>query len=571
MLAFVDAKGHLSLVYRFIIAHVIMTHKGRIMLWGILIASFSFAAKAQTNNDAYRLSNETLSGTARYQSMGGAFGALGGDFSSTKQNPAGMGIAKRNEFQFTYGTMYQRFGSDWYDVSEKSKMNRSQKNSPLSSMSLTIAGFSDNSRLGGSFSFGFSPRHSFSRRFKASNNTRMRFSVADFAAVNTPSNLTHQDLMESLLHNPYQTVAAPWIAVLGHNAGWTVWNNEGQYYDSTFAYDGLLQGPEKSSFELIEQGAATDFVFNGALNWDDTFYAGVGLTATMIDYHMYSAYHEDFLEGDYLNLENEVHTKGGGVSLSVGAIYRPVDFLRLGASYFSPTWTNLVDSYIGWADSRYSKGLDPDKKPFPPEKWIMKGNTPKNAATEYTLTMPSKFVLSAAGIMGSYGLISADVEFIKNSDLALPNTDTYTYSNKLLATYYRPTTLSVKLGAELRPTPQLSLRGGFNYRQAAVTGDLTPQAGQYAVIPMESAGTVPHYDLEGDLFNYTCGFGYRFTQRLYMDVAIVLGNRHYYAYPFPTVTGKNKAGKVVNWVESPAPIKVTENQIRGALSFGYRF
>jgi hypothetical protein len=115
------------------------------------------------------------------------------------------------------------------------------------------------------------------------------------------------------------------------------------------------------------------------------------------------------------------------------------------------------------------------------------------------------------------------------------------------------------------------LRGGFNYRQAAVTGDLTPQADQYAVIPMESAGTVPHYDLEGDLFNYTCGFGYRFTQRLYMDVAIVLGNRRYYAYPFPTVTGKNKAGKVVNWVESPAPIKVTENQIRGALSFGYRF
>ena len=42
--------------------------------------------------DANILNSFEVNGTARYMSMGGAFGALGGDASAIIDNPAGLGI-----------------------------------------------------------------------------------------------------------------------------------------------------------------------------------------------------------------------------------------------------------------------------------------------------------------------------------------------------------------------------------------------------------------------------------------------------------------------------------------------
>ena len=52
---------------------------------------------AQSAIDAYQLSQSDLKGTARFVSMAGAFGALGGDISTLNQNPAGIGVYRSNE------------------------------------------------------------------------------------------------------------------------------------------------------------------------------------------------------------------------------------------------------------------------------------------------------------------------------------------------------------------------------------------------------------------------------------------------------------------------------------------
>ncbi len=52
---------------------------------------------AQTEFDAQKLVQGDINGTARYMSMAGAFGALGGDASSIKDNPAGLGIYRSSE------------------------------------------------------------------------------------------------------------------------------------------------------------------------------------------------------------------------------------------------------------------------------------------------------------------------------------------------------------------------------------------------------------------------------------------------------------------------------------------
>ena len=55
----------------------------------IMATTFSFA---QTIFDGLRYSQNELLGTARYQAMSGAFGALGGDLTALSDNPAGSAI-----------------------------------------------------------------------------------------------------------------------------------------------------------------------------------------------------------------------------------------------------------------------------------------------------------------------------------------------------------------------------------------------------------------------------------------------------------------------------------------------
>ena len=58
---------------------------------GIMVLSSGWLF-AQGEMDAYRFSQTELNGTARSMSMGGAFGALGGDMSVMSHNPAGLGV-----------------------------------------------------------------------------------------------------------------------------------------------------------------------------------------------------------------------------------------------------------------------------------------------------------------------------------------------------------------------------------------------------------------------------------------------------------------------------------------------
>ena len=55
--------------------------------------------------DALLLSGENSQGTARFESMGGAFGALGGDLSSININPAGSSVYNDNEYGITLGVL----------------------------------------------------------------------------------------------------------------------------------------------------------------------------------------------------------------------------------------------------------------------------------------------------------------------------------------------------------------------------------------------------------------------------------------------------------------------------------
>src|SRR3972149_2349672 len=61
------------------------------------VLAASLAVNAQNDVDALRYSQTTFGGTARFCAMGGAFGALGGDFSSLNFNHVGIVLAAKDD------------------------------------------------------------------------------------------------------------------------------------------------------------------------------------------------------------------------------------------------------------------------------------------------------------------------------------------------------------------------------------------------------------------------------------------------------------------------------------------
>ena len=68
----------------------------------ILFFSLSYSlVYAKTAEDALRYSRVFYSGTARFNGLSGAFGAVGADFSTLATNPAGIGLYKGSEMTLT--------------------------------------------------------------------------------------------------------------------------------------------------------------------------------------------------------------------------------------------------------------------------------------------------------------------------------------------------------------------------------------------------------------------------------------------------------------------------------------
>ena len=81
-------------------------------VFSAIAALLPMAMMAQTAVDAYQMSRYDLRGTARFMSMGGAFGALGGDLSTLNQNPGGLGVYRKSDVGITLDIDIQKSTSN---------------------------------------------------------------------------------------------------------------------------------------------------------------------------------------------------------------------------------------------------------------------------------------------------------------------------------------------------------------------------------------------------------------------------------------------------------------------------
>lgn len=511
----------------------------------------SFFGYSQGELDALKYSKKDLHGTARSMSMGGAFGALGGDQTAISINPSGIAVYRSSEVAGTLGFSQ-----------ETSKVDRSTKLNAFNLDNLGFVGYfplrSDVMPLV-NFGFTVNRQKSFDKQIKGqgSSDSRLIDYILDRTNHANNGNGIQPVLLERAKDLPEPFATQPWLSVFGYNAHLINPIKNGDKF--TGQYTPLQTFGEKPIKQVFvkEKGYIDNYDFTVGTTIGNVL--NVGLALTVMDIYNYSSteYLEDFKSGGY-TLQNETTTKGAGFGGKLGIIYRPVNELRVGLAYHTPTWYSFTESYSGRIDHdlrAYVK--DPNYK----QAFLHSGVYPN----EYNLRTPDKWVASLAGVLANKFILSADYEFVnyKNMKLMPPSgvndAGRYKVDNEYISMDYKATS-TVKVGMEYRFTPQFSGRLGYAWMQNPYNDNFA-QKGNAGIV-----GSNTIFRIEGDTNFVTGGFGYRFNQNFFMDLAVVYKTQTDDLYPFPNLY--NESDKLVI---DASPLKLKNSALRGLVTFGYRF
>ncbi len=413
---------------------------------------------AQTEFDALKIVDHDINGTARYMSMGGAFGALGGDASAIRDNPAGLGIFRKSEFTGTLNALIQQTGAKW-NGSTETYDDLYKLNPNNFAFVLAVPTWRSESGAPGlinsNWAFNFNRLKNFNRRMNIRSGTS-NSSMTDYIAYVTSAYRQNYNggipgselaYVNSPKYEPFDNLNVPWLSILAYE-GYLI--NESA--SNSGSWSSLLSKGETvtPSFSLEEKGYIDEYSLGWSGNISNKFYIGATLNLRNIEYSANSLYSETFNQGGGMSLENTFSTSGSGINVNIGAIFVPIDFMRLGLSLHSPTIYSLTDYNKAKLDyNSQSKG------------WIA---TPTDANTEYKIQSPLRYDISVAFIAGQRGLISAEYSVNNLTGTRLMNSENNTGS-------FRPenegmremlnNTRTIKVGGEYRVTDNFSIRAGY--------------------------------------------------------------------------------------------------------------
>lgn len=519
----------------------------------------SIISYGQGEMDAFRYSRNDLSGSARGLAMGGAFGALGADITGVSINPAGIGMYRSSEVVTTMNFSSTNIKTDWNGLSmkdDKFKFNFDN---------IAFMGyFPTGGETVRSYNFGFAYNRlkNFDRNYQGGGGN-MPSSLTDYIAQKTYG--INPSWMEDRKDNYPYSDNLPWLSILGFQGDLIapngVDNNGNQLYKSTWPANNEVD----NYLSVSEKGSIDTYDFTGGVNIADNLYLGATFSITDIYYRMDSHYEETFYESGsttstgWLDLNNYYETNGTGYGLSVGLIYKPIDALRLGVAYHSPTWYDMTTYVYGETSSEYNKTIV--------DAW-----TPDNDIY-YRYHTPYYWVFSAAAVIGTKAIVSVDYQITDYSSMKLKDEDGYEFNrydknvdnpNDFISKDFKMASI-LRAGLEVRATPQLSIRAGYAWMQSPLEANF--KEGKEEVI---TVGTVPHYVLEGDAHNITFGLGYRLTKSFYVDAAFVYKTQEDELYAYSDFY-QYENGIPTRLIVDSAPAKFTNNTYKGVLTLGYKF
>jgi len=514
------------------------------LLIALFISVYSFG---QGEMDAYRISRNDLSGTARGQAMGGAFGALGGDVTGVLINPAGIGIYRSSEILFNAALTFDRTAALFYGTEETKGNTRFTCDNfgyvgtfPLETKS---GDYSIN------FGFNYNLLKNFDRKYRVSGRG-MGSSLTDYMSEvtwGTPHSWWGFDNFEDQF---YANGRPHWLGILGWNA-WLI----DPHPDYSDGYISLLNDGERvdPKFEIHESGSIDAYDFTLGANLNNKLYLGATIVYTDIEYDSHVFYGENFENGGGFDLNNGYSTQGSGIQLKVGVIGKPTDALRLGVSYHSPTWYNLTDFFQGTLNP-YDI-TDNDESMSTPNR---------GASYRYNFRTPDVWTISAAYVLGQAAIISLDYEYKNYGNMRFSRQHINDYDfineNDYIQEDFKGSS-TIRVGGEIRFSPQLSGRLGTAWMQHPY--DAGFKNGEREVM---MPGTIPSYTLDGNTFYLTGGIGYRFTPQFYMDLALVFRTQQDDFYFFSPIFFDD-GSRIVD----STPTTLRNNSFKTMVTLGYRF
>ncbi len=418
-------------------------------IYSILIASFFLlaAGQAQNKTDALRYSQNFYGGTARAISMGGAFGALGGDFTSASLNPAGIGVYRSTEFTITPTILYDNTSSRYLGNTSEDNKNRFLLNN-LGYVHTNLTG-KDEGWVGVTFGIGYNQLNNFNR------NTIMKGIMVQGSDKSSSllDNFTNRsnakqgaDQDQGLLDPFYEGLAwETYMLELDSLGFWNeLWN---QYYG------------QSQQRRIIESGGIGEYAFSLGANYGNKLYIGATLGIHRLRYRSevnHSEY-DDALIIDYFDsftFREILDARGTGYTFKIGMIFRPISLIRLGVALHLPTYYKIRESFYTDMQSTF----DP--------QYVMSDyylRSPTNEF-EYLLRTPGKVIGSAAVQLGRVAILSADYEYM---DYSKANMDSRPTDYKLLAQNdsirkFYTAAHNLRVGAEVHLGP-MYLRGGGSF------------------------------------------------------------------------------------------------------------
>ncbi len=538
-------------------------------VFALLLCGLPLMINAQDAFDVLQMSQTELRGTSRFQSMAGAFGALGGDLSTLTQNPAGIGVYRSSDLGITMSVDCNsvKAGVD--------KMNETRFN-------INNVGYVGAIRLNSetvpnlNFGFTYNRLQSFNRHYVggvADVPTSMSNYIAD-EFVNVPG-FTEGDLYWTDDFNPYFDGYAPWAAVTTYdmptktNGYVGIINANGDYMQGLFG-----NGTRGNAYyEVDERGHADEYNIAFGGNVANKLYFGLDFGILDLDYRSFQAYEEDLTNAyvmaddeDLLyspitndntradwGLYNYLHSEGTGVNFKLGLIWRPTQALRIGAAFHTPTFYDMRDTYYVEASL---KAYQDGNQLYSATKG---SNDGYDYSSSYTISTPWRFMGSVAGVIGTKGIISLDYEYVANQTMRIGddrgnNYPDVTYNVK---DYFKPSHI-IRVGAEYRVNPSWSLRAGYSYKTTQVKKGVDEY--DYNII---TVGTNPTYQYDNTVQNITCGLGYRYRS-FYSDLAYVHNIRESVYNAFSPINDEYGYEPNVS-----ADVKNNNNRI--SLTLGVRF
>jgi len=445
---------------------------------------------AQSEIDVLRYSQQHYTGTARASAMGGAFGALGADFSVLSTNPAGIGMYKKSEFVLT-PNIDSSFTSATYqkEMSSDSRYNIGFNNYGMVLAFNTSKKSQENGWMNIQFAFGMNKTATFNNRINIEGNN-IESSIMDVYYENakgkTPSEL-----------NEFDTKLA-WDAFLLDDPDTLGYVS---YYTP---FDGHV----KQSKSITQRGAINEMVFTLGGNYKDFIYLGATIGVPYLRYVERSTYEEVELDNWYgndfesLKIQDIIRTTGTGINLKLGMIVRPTDWLRLGGALHTPSYFYLDDSFKRTLSAAYTNE-------FASYSNNEKINSPQNLYN-FSVVTPMRAIGSVAFVLGDKGLISADYELVNYPEAGLYSGDEgFNDENDAIASKY-VSQKNLRIGGELNLNP-IMLRAGYNLYGSPFKNE----------------------DELGVYTSYSLGFGYRKDNYFY-DFAYVISDysENYNLYSF---------------------------------------